>query len=195
MNRSKPPLPRSFYLHDTLTIAAKLLGTLLLHETAEGPAGGIIVETEAYLAEGDPASHAAKKKTVKNAAMFERGGIAYVYRIHQVVCLNAVTEKRGRGAAVLIRALQPTIGIELMRQRRGIQDEKELCSGPGKLCQALAIDQSLNFASLQESPLTIRRCHTPSTVFTSPRIGISSGKNLPFRFFIPSPFLSRQLPS
>ncbi|MCS6860544.1 MAG: DNA-3-methyladenine glycosylase [Abditibacteriales bacterium] len=179
-------LPRAFYLPSAREVAPRLLGKLLLRRTPAGDAGGVIVETEAYLREGDPSNHAARGMTPRNRAMFGAPGIAYVYAIHQQHCLNAVTCEEGVAEAVLIRALQPALGIDLMRQRRQRNDLRDLCSGPGKLCQALAIDLSLNFTDLtdENSPLMICAGEDITDIVTTTRIGIRAAADLPLRFYV-----------
>ena len=185
-------LNRDFYLRDARVVARELLGMMLIHESPEGPAGGIIVETEAYLGEDDPGSHASRSRTPRNEAMWAVGGTAYVYQIYGVhFCLNVVTERAGVAQAVLIRALEPCVGTELMRRRRGRDRLVDLCSGPGKLCQALGIDLRLNLADMVDGPLFIAR---PADEFAlgefevevTTRIGLSPGQgdDLPLRYYI-----------
>lgn len=188
------PLDRGFYLADTLEVARSLLGKVLVRLLPEGPAGGIIVEAEAYL-EGDPANHAFKGKTARNAPMFGPPGHAYVYRIHNSHCLNVVTRPEGVAEAVLIRAIQPAFGAELMRKRRRATDLRDLTSGPGKLCQALNIDLSLNGHDLTKPPLFIAEgVEVPGSLVTAgPRIGVRANRDKPWRFYVKgSPFLSRR---
>ncbi len=137
-------LPPSFYRRPTLEVARDLVGKVLVHEAAEGMTSGIIVEAEAYIGEDDPACHAARGPTIRNAPLYGPPGCAYVYLnygIHYLV--NAVTETEGYPAAVLIRALEPLEGVELMRARRAangrVLEDAELCRGPGNLSRALAI--------------------------------------------------------
>src|SRR5687767_2886991 len=138
MGRSRRPLPRRFYDRDTLTVAADLIGKVLVHRTAAGVTAGAIVETEAYIGESDPACHAAPGPTTRNAPLYGPPGVAYVYLnygTHYLV--NAVTEGEGSPAAVLIRALEPLEGLDVMRQRRVVRgspvDVSALCRGPGNL--------------------------------------------------------------
>jgi len=184
-------LPQHVYeTHDTLTLARLLLGCELVHHSPEGVTAGIIVETEAYLW-GDPACHAYRKKTVRNAAMFGPPGTLYVYQIYGMYhCLNVVTGPEGVGEAVLIRALEPTEGVALMGLRRGLDPTTKpglrgLCSGPGKLVIALGIDRQLhNFSSLTTGPVSIRPSRpTNSDIITTTRIGITQGADLPYRFY------------
>jgi len=193
-----PPLPQSFYLQPTPQVARDLLGCLLIHETPEGPCGGLIVETEAYLCADDPACHAALGRTKRNAAMFGPPGHAYVYRIHQVFCLNLVTAPEGVAEAVLLRALEPTVGADLMRRRRGQHALKDLCSGPGKLCQALGVTLAENGVPVTQPPLYVSRVPASlrdAHVTQTTRVGIhpDKGAELPLRFYLgDSPFISRR---
>ena len=183
-------LPRSFYDRPTLDVARDLLGNVLVHRTPAGIAAGIIVETEAYIGEDDPACHAAPGPTRRNAPLYGRPGVAYVYLnygIHYLV--NAVTESEGRPAAVLIRALEPLRGIRLMASRRAPGrrhvDEVELCRGPGNLTRALGITLAENQLDLTMHPLYIEeRPAAPFTVSWGPRIGIRVAAERPWRCWI-----------
>lgn len=137
-------LPREFYLRDTLATAEELLGKILIHRTPEGSASGRIVEVEAYCGPEDPASHSYQnKQRSRTVVQYGPGGFAYVYFIYGMhYCMNVVTREENRPEAILIRALEPVSGLALMRARRGRERAVELCSGPGKLCTALAIDIS-----------------------------------------------------
>jgi DNA-3-methyladenine glycosylase len=181
-------LERAFYERPTVDVARDLLGRMLVSVTPEGRTTGRIVETEAYLGADDPASHAARLRTGRVEAMWGEPGIAYVYRSYGIhAMLNVVTEPLGETGAVLIRALEPVFGIDLMRARRGIEDERLLCSGPGKLCQALAIGLDLHGTDLVSSDrLWISPGETPRDVSTSGRIGISRGQAHPWRFWVTS---------
>jgi DNA-3-methyladenine glycosylase len=189
-------LPRAFYLPSAEDVAPKLLGKLLIHRAREGVAGGVIVETEAYVSEGDPANHASRGLTQRNRSMFGSPGFAYVYRLHQQHCLNVVCCPNGVAEAVLIRAVEPMIGVELMRQRRGRLELHNLASGPGKLCQALAITIESDGADLAgDGDLFICQPPTPRAfdIVTTTRVGIRSAQDLPLRFYIAgSPFVSRK---
>ena len=191
-------VPRSFYSRPTLTVAEELLGKVLVHRTPSGTAAGMIVETEGYIGEDDPACHAAPGPTRRNAPLYGPPGIAYVYLnygIHYLV--NAVTEAEGHPAAVLIRALAPVDGIALMRRRRGMRVvERDLCRGPGNLTKALGISLSENQLDLGSSRLTIEDSgYTSPPVSWGPRIGIRVGVEQPWRCWItghPSVSGSRQ---
>jgi DNA-3-methyladenine glycosylase len=178
---------------DTLSVAKNLLGYTLIHENEEGKTAGIIVETEGYL-QNDPACHAYKRKSERNAPMFGVAGTIYVYQIYGMYfCVNISTNQKDIGEAVLIRALEPTEGIDLMTRRRleksklGKMDLKNLCSGPGKLVQAMAIHKGMNDWHIQDSALKI----TPpplqvpdNEIITTTRLGITQGAELPYRFYV-----------
>jgi DNA-3-methyladenine glycosylase len=154
--------------------------------------GGIIVEVEAY-DQHEPASHTFSGPSVRNASMFGPPGCAYVYRSYGIHwCLNFVCAPEGHGAGVLIRAIQPTQGLEVMRERRGVDAEKLLCSGPGRVGQALDIVHAFNGRSLVQSPFKLVPAIAPVNVVHGPRIGISKAMDLPWRFGLAgSPFLSK----
>lgn len=180
-------LDRSFFEQPTLRLARQLLGLQLLHCTDQGLTAGWIVEVEGYLWRRDAACHAARGMTPGNRAMFGPPGTLYVYCIHACWCMNIVTEIEGRGAAVLIRALQPTLGIETMQQRRGVVPGPALTNGPGKLCQALAIDRNHNGIDLcNHEHLWLERPAVPARfrLRSSSRIGITQGTELPYRYFV-----------
>ena len=190
-------LPSSFYASDTVSIARALLGTCLVHKTKAGLTAGRIIETEAYLFKDDPACHAHKGRTPRNAAMFGKPGHAYIYFIYGLYhCFNVVTAPENVGEAVLIRALEPLAGLPLMESRRGTRDLKNLCSGPAKLVIALGITRALNGAPLTSGALTLQTRDSFSgcpdfEIVQSHRIGITTGVELPLRFCIKgSRFLS-----
>ena len=174
-------LPAAFYDRPVLDVARDLVGCELMH----GPAAGVIVETEAYH-ESEPACHAHIGVTARTHVLFRAPGTAYVYRSYGIHALvNAVCEREGVGAAVLIRALEPVEGIDLMRERRGVEALDQLCSGPGKLTQALGIGLGLNATDLVGGPLRIAPrppgWEEPAIV-TGTRIGITKAPELPWRF-------------
>ena len=183
-------------------MARELLGKVLFRRVDDTLTGGRIVEVEAYRGALDPASHAYRGRTARNEVMFREGGYLYVYFTYGMhFCCNVVTGKEGRGEAVLIRAVEPLVGIEQMAARRGLPPErmKHLCSGPGRICEAFAIDRSANGTDLCGD--TIWLTHPPPPIprlrFTrTPRVGIRQGREHPWRFFITgSPFLSPGRPS
>lgn len=178
-----------FFLRAPTEVAKDLLGMTLLTTVRGKTVGGIIVETEAYGSVGDEASHSHRGITKRNAVMFDEGGSCYVYLIYGVhYCVNVVTEEKGKGSAVLIRAVQPTVGIELMAKRRGIRSiKKEISNGPGKLCEALSITPRMGGENLLTSDLIrIERGvrFKDQDIASSKRIGISKSMNLDWRFYI-----------
>jgi DNA-3-methyladenine glycosylase len=183
-------VPHSFYARPTLQVAEELLGKVLVHRTREGTASGVIVETEAYIGEDDPACHASFGRTQRSEPLFGPPGFAYVYLNYGVhYLMNAVTEADGYPGAVLIRALQPLEGIELMKNRRvpnghGI-DEHDLCRGPGNLTKALGITIKDNRLDLTTSRLTIDdRGISVGEIATGPRIGIRVAVERPWRYWV-----------
>jgi DNA-3-methyladenine glycosylase len=179
-------LERDFFARPTLEVARDLLGQIIVSVTWEGRTAGRIVETEAYLGSDDPASHAARLKQGLVEAMWGEPGIAYVYRSYGVhVMLNVVAKPEGQTGAILIRALEPLEGIELMRLRRGTDRLTLLCSGPGRLCQALGIGLDMHGTDLVTSDrLWIAAGETAEDVSFSDRIGISRGQEHPWRVWI-----------
>lgn len=176
-------LPRSFYERPTLQVLDDLIGKVLVHDARGRRAAGIIVEAEAYIGESDPACHAAPGPTGRNAPLYGPPGRAYVYLnygIHHLV--NAVTESEGSPAAILIRALEPVDGVDLMRRRRGSADSGDLCRGPGNLTVALGVDLRQNRRDLTSGSLRIEDhgIRPPALVY-SPRIGIRVGTDKPWR--------------
>lgn len=186
------PLAHDFFERDTRLVARELLGKWLVSRIGLRLTAGIIVETEAYLPQGDPASHAAKGRTPRNEAMFLEPGRTYVYTIHSRYCFNVVTESVDVGAAILIRALEPQIGLDLMSQRRSRRRAihpvpREYCSGPAKLCEALGIDLRLNRHDLTRGrKLWIADAGLASSpsvpVRITKRIGVTTAEELPLRF-------------
>jgi DNA-3-methyladenine glycosylase len=219
------PPSKSFYNQDTITVAKELLGKILIHYSEEGITAGIIVETEAYMTD-DPASHAFRGQTFRNKAMFADPGHAYIYFTYgKYFCLNVTTREKGVGEAVLIRAIQPVEGVELMKIRRGFKIEisdvryqvsggdrylqfsdicnlipENLTNGPAKLVIAMGIEKDLYGHDLTKKPLQILDPHhvitsvakqsevntplKPFKIVTTTRVGISSAKDLPLRFYI-----------
>jgi DNA-3-methyladenine glycosylase len=168
----------SFYARSVHDVARDLLGCVLRH----GETAGRIVETESYH-ETEPACHAHIGLTPRTHTLFRSPGVAYVYRSYGIhALLNAVCEPEGVGAAVLIRALEPTDGLGLMHERRALTREQDLCSGPGKLTQALGIGLDLNGTLLTEGPITIETRVAEPHVVEGTRIGISKAAELPWRF-------------
>jgi DNA-3-methyladenine glycosylase len=184
-----------FYKRDPVAVARELIGKHLVRRTPHGLCCGAIVETEAYLAADDPASHSFRGRTRKNSTMFGRAGLLYVYPIHARHCLNAVTESRGIASAVLIRAVMPLHGIELMRERRRCSP-LDLARGPARLCEAFAVDRRLDGWDLTRGTrIWIEQADEAEVgdqqVAVSPRIGVTSGHGLELRFFLKdSPYVS-----
>ena len=183
------PIDRAFFDRDVATVAHDLIGATLLVEGI----GGIVIETEAYDRE-DPASHSFSGPTARNAAMFGPPGHAYVYLSYGIHwCLNLVCAPVGHGAAVLVRALAPTVGLATMRERRGPVADRLLCAGPGRLCQALGITRAHDGLDLGAAPFGLAARASPApAILTGPRIGISKAAAVPWRFGLAgSPCLSR----
>jgi DNA-3-methyladenine glycosylase len=180
-----------FFAPSVHDVAPRLVGATLLVDGV----GGTIVEVEAYHPE-DPASHAFRGRTPRNASMFGPPGHAYVYRAYGIHwCLNLVCEEEGTAAAVLIRALEPTHGLERMRERRRTDNERLLCAGPGRLCEALAVTAAHDGAALDEPPFELRARTQQLEVVATPRIGITRAADLPWRYVLAgSRFVSRPLP-
>ncbi len=181
-------LPRMFFDRSVHEVATELIGATLLVNGA----GGTIVEVEAYH-HTDPAAHSYRGPTPRNAVMFGPPGYAYVYRSYGIHwCVNFVCEREGSASAVLIRAIEPQDGIAAMRRRRGVKDERQLCSGPGKLCEALGITAKHNVLRLDRSPFELRARSGKVAIVTGPRIGITKAVARPWRFGLKgSRFLSR----
>jgi DNA-3-methyladenine glycosylase len=181
-------LRRDFFARSVHEVAPDLIGTTLVVDGV----GGVIVEVEAYDQE-DPASHGFRGRTPRNKAMFGPPGHAYVYRSYGIHwCLNFVCERPGRAEAALIRALEPTHGVETMRERRGVEPLRALCSGPGKLCQALALTRDHDGAALDGPPFALYDRPAAPPIVTGPRVGITRGTELSWRYGLEgSPFLSR----
>ena len=195
MSKGMKVLPRSFYERDTSEVARALLGKILVHRGHGGITNGKIVETEAYYGEGDPASRASRGKTKMNEIMWGPGGRAFVYVVHGNCLFNVTAEREGVPGAVLVRALEPLEGIELMQKRRGTKLEKELTSGPGKLTKAMAITRAHHGLDLtnSHSELVIVEGEPQDFVIgSSHRIGVSADLERKLRFYIDgNPFVSR----
>lgn len=177
---------------DAHLVARALIGATLKVDGV----GGRIVETEAYDRE-DPASHSYSGPTERNQAMFGPPGRAYVYRSYGIHwCLNFVCREKGHGAGVLIRAIEPLHGLDAMRERRGLQDPRLLCAGPGRVGQALGITRDLNGMRLDQRPFEVFAAEEAWPIVLGPRIGISKAAEVPWRFGLAgSPFLSRRFPA
>jgi DNA-3-methyladenine glycosylase len=214
------PVPAAFFAAGTVAVARALLGKLLVSETPEGRTVGRIVETEAYLCD-DAACHASRGETKRNRAMFGPAGRSYTYLIYGMYrCFNVVTGPKGVGEAVLIRALEPLEGRDLMALRRGTDAPKALCSGPGKLVIALGIDDLPDGSDLRKGPLLVAEPRPagsgakaakaakaskgakpgkepeprgPEEIRVTTRIGISKDAHLPLRFYLEgNPWISRK---
>ena len=189
-------LPRTFYLQPTLDVARLLLGKVLVHETAEGRCCGIIVEAEGYLGADDAACHSARGLTPRTKVMFGPPGHAYVYFTYGMhYCFNVVTQPEGVAEAVLVRALEPIEGIDMMRKRRGTGELTALTSGPGKLCQAMKIDKHCNGLDL----VSRTHCHiedrgiSPGKIVWATRVGIRVAAEHRWRCYVEgNRFVSRK---
>jgi DNA-3-methyladenine glycosylase len=184
------PLKRAFFARSVHEVAPDLIGVTMLVDGV----GGVIVEVEAYH-HTEPAAHSFNGPTPRNMVMFGPPGFVYVYRSYGIHwCINFVCEKEGSAAAVLIRALLPTHGIPAMRRRRELHDERSLCSGPGKLCEALAITDKHNGKALDTPPFALHARTGKTDVVTGVRIGITKAAELPWRYglkgskFVSKPF-------
>ena len=179
-----PVLPRSFYARPAAEVARDLLGKVLVH----GPTAGIIVETEAYLGTGDPAAHSARGITPRTEVIFGPPGHAYVYFIYGMYeCLNLVCEPAGEAGCVLLRALEPVAGLDLMRRRRpAARTAEDLASGPSKLTMALGVTRAQNAADVTRGSLVVRQPlrQVALEIGATPRIGISQAADLELRFVI-----------
>ncbi|TML17363.1 MAG: DNA-3-methyladenine glycosylase [Actinobacteria bacterium] len=184
-------LKRDFFARTVNEVAPDLIGATLLVDGV----GGRIVEVEAYDQE-DPASHAYRGRTARNRTMFGPPGYAYVYRSYGIHwCLNLVCGDEGVPEAALIRALEPTAGLDEQRRRRGLEDERALCSGPGKLCQALGITREHDGLPLDTPPFRLEARPSAPEIVTGPRVGITRATELSWRYLeANSPFVSRPAP-
>lgn len=190
------PLPRTFYARDTLAVAKELLGCELVVTRGRQICAGTIVETEAYIGEEDPACHAHRGQTNRNRVMYGVPGISYVYFTYgNHWMLNFVTEREHFPAAVLIRAVAPTDGIELMRRRRQVERDTDLTSGPGKLTAAFGINGDDSGLPLSGPRLTVVRGNGTTSlarILTSGRIGVNEGHERPWRFYLEgNPYVSK----
>ena len=186
-------LRQKFFARSVHEVAPELIGATLLFKGA----GGVIVEVEAYH-HTDPAAHSFHGRTERNAVMFGPPGFAYVYRSYGIHwCVNFVCEAQGSAAAVLIRALEPTQGLVSMRRRRGLSDERLLCSGPGKLCQALGITRAQNGFALDAPPFELHARDKIPNLVIGPRIGLTKAAEYPWRYglagsrFVSKPFVAK----
>jgi DNA-3-methyladenine glycosylase len=181
-------LRRDFFARDVHSVASDLIGATLLVEGV----GGTIVEVEAYHHE-DPAAHGFGGRTERNATMFGPPGRVYVYRSYGIHwCMNFVCADVGEADAVLLRALEPTHRLDVMRERRGVEDERLLCAGPGRVCQALGVNGDQDGLALDRPPFALHAREAEPEIVTGPRIGISKAKDLPWRYGLAgSRYLSR----
>ena len=178
MTKPLPRLRRSFFDRSVHAVAPELIGATLLVDGV----GGVIVEVEAYH-HTDPDAHSYRGPTERNAVMFGPAGYAYVYRSYGIHwCLNFVCEEEGSASAVLIRALEPTQGLAKMRRRRGLDEARALCSGPGKLCEALGITNKHNGLPLDRPPFELRAREAIPEIAIGPRIGITKAVDEPWRY-------------
>ncbi|MCY4584507.1 MAG: DNA-3-methyladenine glycosylase [Bryobacterales bacterium] len=181
-------LDRSFYERPTIDVAPDLLGKVIVHKLAGQPLAARIVETEAYLGKGDLAAHSTRGKTKSTRVIFGPPGHAYVYLCYGMYeCLNLITKPDGQAGCVLIRAVEPLVGIEeIQRRRPNAQRLRDLASGPGKLTLALGVTRLRNEADVTRGALTVRAMHRPKPIkiVTTTRIGISASRDLPCRFYI-----------
>jgi DNA-3-methyladenine glycosylase len=191
-------LPTAFFARDTVRVARALLGCVLETRVRGVEAAGRIVEVEAYLGPDDPAAHSYRnRRSARNASMFRGPGIAYVYLAYGMHwCFNAVAGRDGVPAAVLVRALEPVSGLAAMRRRRRTDDDRLLCSGPGRLCQALGITGAMDGLPLDGPRLCLRPpFRVPGRPVVTPRIGITRAADWPLRFAeAGSPWTSRPEP-
>ncbi len=183
-NQRAASLPVRFFARPAEVVAAELIGTVMVSRIGGEVTAGRIVETEAYLGVVDPASHGfAGRRTVHNASIFGPPGLWYVYRSYGMHwCANLVAAAEGEAAAVLVRALEPMEGLETMRARRGAVSDRQLCSGPGKLCRALGISRDLDGTMMQGSDVLVLRGPRPARVAATRRIGITRAEEWPLRF-------------
>ena len=186
--KSGKRLTRAFFARSVHEVAPELIGARLMVDGV----GGTIVEVEAYH-HTDPAAHSFNGPTPRNRVMFGPPGFVYVYRSYGIHwCVNFVCEAEGSASAVLIRAIEPTLGLDLMRQRRGLEDARALCSGPGKVCQALGVTIVHNALPLDAAPFALHARTSVPDIVTGVRIGITKAADLPWRYGLKgSRFLSK----
>ncbi|CAN5273380.1 DNA-3-methyladenine glycosylase [soil metagenome] len=195
-SRVPPPagrlLTRKFFARSVHAVAPDLIGATMLVDGV----GGIITEVEAYH-QTEPAAHSFNGPTPRTMVMFGPPGFLYVYRSYGIHwCMNVVCEKEGSASAVLIRAIAPTHGIPAMRRRRGLHDERMLCSGPGKLCEAMAVSDKHNGLALDALPIAIHARTRKPEIVSGLRIGITKAVELPWRYGLKgSKFLSKPFPA
>jgi DNA-3-methyladenine glycosylase len=195
--RRAATLPVAFFRRSTEVVAAELIGKVVVSTVGGLLTAGRIVETEAYLGYDDPASHGYRhRRNARNAALFGPPAIWYVYLSYGMHwCANLVCQRAGLASAVLLRALEPLEGLDVMRQRRGELPDKQLCSGPGRLCQALGITRDLDGSAMAEGPVMVLRGDgvTTGAISATPRIGITKASDWPLRFHLAgSPWTSRK---
>ena len=193
-SRKSRKLPRSFYARPTLEVARDLLGKRIVYRSSEGRLSARIVEVEAYIGQNDPACHAARGKTTRNAVMFGKPGFSYIYFIYGMYnCLNFVTESEGFPAAVLLRAAEPEEGLDLMLTSGKNQRRETVLSGPGKFCRAFGLSREQSGMDLTGSELFLEdRGETPENITVTTRVGIKVGVMLPWRFYVSdSPAVSK----
>ncbi|MBC7793037.1 MAG: DNA-3-methyladenine glycosylase [Clostridia bacterium] len=192
VGKGSKALPRAFYDRDVVIVARELLGKIVVHNSPLGRTSGRIVETEAY-SQDEAACHAYRKRTERNRVMYGAAGYAYVYfsyGMHWI--LNVVTGPEDFAAAVLVRALEPIEGVGLMSARRGARiTTTGLTNGPGKLAEAMGIDVKLYGADLTRGDFTIRDAPALGPILESPRIGITQAVDLPWRFYVANPYVSK----
>ncbi|MCF3942346.1 DNA-3-methyladenine glycosylase [Oceanobacillus alkalisoli] len=181
-------LPESFYKQPTLTLAKQLIGKILVHETEEGLSSGVIVETEAYLGALDRAAHSyGYRRTKRTEIMYHQAGLIYTYQMHTHCLLNIVSGEVGEPEAVLIRAIEPYSGVDLMMQKRPVKKIQNLTSGPGKLTKALGITMQMYGEPIYKQPLYITEGARIDEIMTGPRIGIPNteeARDYPYRFWM-----------
>jgi DNA-3-methyladenine glycosylase len=196
MARRCRKLTRSFYDRPTLEVARDLLGKTVVYASTVGRLAARIVEVEAYIGQGDPACHAARGRTDRNAVMFGPPGFSYVYFIYGMYyCLNFVTERKGFPAAVLLRAAEPVDGVDVLRRPSSKQPAARILSGPGKFCRAFGLTNEHSGLSLTGSTLFLEdRGEEAGAVVAAPRIGVREAADLPWRFYVESsPAVSRRV--